>query len=54
MMDRDREDPGEMEDQPESIELPIDGELDLHTFRPDEIGTLIRVLGSNSWKSATP
>jgi len=28
-------------DAPESIELPIDGELDLHTFRPKEIGELV-------------
>lgn len=27
--------------QPELPELPIDGTLDLHTFRPDELGSLI-------------
>jgi DNA-nicking Smr family endonuclease len=28
------------EDRP--LELPIDGVLDLHTFRPEEIGDLVR------------
>lgn len=28
-------------DLPDPIEVPIDGELDLHTFRPGEIGELI-------------
>ncbi len=26
---------------PEPIELPIDGTLDLHTFRPSEVGELV-------------
>jgi DNA-nicking Smr family endonuclease len=31
-----------MSDEPsEAIELPITGELDLHTFRPSEIGELL-------------
>ena len=28
-------------DEPEPIELPINGELDLHTFRPSEISELV-------------
>ena len=28
-------------DDPETIELPIDGTLDLHTFSPRELGELI-------------
>ena len=27
--------------EPEPIELPIDGELDLHTFRPSDVGELV-------------
>ncbi len=30
-----------MADQNEPQELPIDGTLDLHTFRPGDLGTLI-------------
>ncbi len=30
-----------MNDESDPIEVPIDGTLDLHTFRPDEIGGLI-------------
>ena len=32
-------DPGQ--ESPDSFELPIDGVLDLHTFRPEEIGDLV-------------
>ncbi len=28
-------------DHPEKVELPIDGVLDLHTFRPKDIGELV-------------
>lgn len=28
-------------DEPETIEIPIDGTLDLHTFRPQELGELL-------------
>jgi len=28
-------------DEPAPVELPIDGALDLHTFRPDEIKSLL-------------
>ncbi len=28
-------------DEPEVIEIPIDGTLDLHTFRPQELGELL-------------
>ncbi len=32
----------EPEDQdPEPVAMPIDGTLDLHTFRPSEVGTLV-------------
>jgi len=29
------------EDMPEEVEMPITGELDLHTFRPSDIGDLL-------------
>lgn len=29
------------EQEPDAIELPITGELDLHTFRPKDIGSLL-------------
>ncbi len=29
------------EDLPDEVELPITGELDLHTFRPGDISTLL-------------
>ncbi len=29
-------------DDPDPIEMPINGELDLHTFRPSEIGDLLQ------------
>ena len=29
------------DDFPDEVELPITGELDLHTFRPGDIGTLL-------------
>jgi DNA-nicking Smr family endonuclease len=32
---------GEPEDPDEPVELPIDGTLDLHTFRPGELGSLL-------------
>ncbi len=28
-------------DEPNPVELPINGELDLHSFRPNELGDLI-------------
>ena len=31
-----------MNDEPPPIELPIDGELDLHTFRPEEVADLVQ------------
>lgn len=38
--------PGRMmvveEDEPEPIELPIDGVLDLHTFRPGDVPELVQ------------
>jgi DNA-nicking Smr family endonuclease len=30
------------QDEPAPAELPIDGELDLHTFRPEEVGELVQ------------
>lgn len=30
------------EDTGSSVEIPIDGTLDLHTFRPDEVSGLVR------------
>ena len=30
-----------MPDEPDPIQLPIDGILDLHTFRPQDLGDLI-------------
>lgn len=30
-----------MDDADEPVELPIDGELDLHTFRPEEVASLV-------------
>ena len=31
----------ESEDDPGPVELPIDGTLDLHTFRPSDVGNLV-------------
>jgi DNA-nicking Smr family endonuclease len=30
-------------DQPDPVEIPISGELDLHTFRPGDVGELLPV-----------
>jgi DNA-nicking Smr family endonuclease len=29
------------EDMPDAVEFPITGELDLHTFRPSDLGSLL-------------
>lgn len=34
-------DPAAFDDDPDAIALPIDGTLDLHTFRPAELGELL-------------
>ncbi len=39
--DRRKEDDGDGIDTPESVVLPIDGILDLHSFRPSEVKDLI-------------